>query len=183
MIDPPREEAISAIDKCRKAGIRTVMITGDHAVTAQAIAKKLGITGDAAPVLTGKELEPMSDTELFHKVKYVSVYARVSPQHKLRIVQQLKEHGDIVAVTGDGVNDAPALKAAHIGITMGRTGTDVAKEASDMVIADDNFASIVNAVEEGRVVHAARAANTVCPGAAALDKSGNERASGCCPCV
>jgi Ca2+-transporting ATPase len=152
MIDPPREEAISAIDKCRKAGIRTVMITGDHAVTAQAIAKKLGITGDAAPVLTGKELEPMSDTELFHKVKYVSVYARVSPQHKLRIVQQLKEHGDIVAVTGDGVNDAPALKAAHIGITMGRTGTDVAKEASDMVIADDNFASIVNAVEEGRVV-------------------------------
>ncbi|UCE78959.1 MAG: HAD-IC family P-type ATPase [Nitrospiraceae bacterium] len=152
MIDPPREEAIIAIDKCKKAGIRTVMITGDHAVTAQAIARKLGIIDDVAPVLTGKELEPMSDTELYRKVKDVSVYARVSPQHKLRIVQHFKEHGDIVAVTGDGVNDAPALKAAHIGITMGRTGTDVAKEASDMVIADDNFASIVNAVEEGRVV-------------------------------
>lgn len=152
MIDPPREEAINAIDGCKRAGIRTIMITGDHAITAQAIAKKLGIISDEAAVLIGKEIEAMSDEELYLKVKDVSVYARVSPQHKLRIVEQLKKHGDIVAVTGDGVNDAPALKAAHIGITMGITGTDVAKEAADMVITDDNFASIFNAVEEGRVV-------------------------------
>ncbi len=152
MMDPPREEAIEAIDKCRRAGIKTVMITGDHAVTSYAIAKNLGIAGDSDTVLTGKEIEAMSDEALHHSVKDVSVYARVSPQHKLRIVRHLKEHGNIVAVTGDGVNDAPALKAAHIGIAMGRTGTDVAKEASDMIIADDNFASIFNAVEEGRVV-------------------------------
>lgn len=153
MIDPPREEAITAIDGCKRAGIRTIMITGDHAVTAHAIANNLGIINDpAVAVLSGKELEAMSDQELYGKVKEVSVYARVSPQHKLRIVQQLKKHGDIVAVTGDGVNDAPALKAAHIGIAMGRTGTDVAKEAADMIITDDNFASIFSAVEEGRVV-------------------------------
>jgi Ca2+-transporting ATPase len=152
MIDPPREESIQTIDGCKRAGIRIVMITGDHAITAQAVARKLGIIDDVAAVLTGKELERMSDEELYDKVKDVSVYARVSPQHKLRIVQQIKKHGDIMAVTGDGVNDAPALKAAHIGIAMGRTGTDVAKEASDMVITDDNFASIFNAVEEGRVV-------------------------------
>jgi Ca2+-transporting ATPase len=152
MIDPPREEAIQAIEGCKRAGIRIVMITGDHAITAHAIAKKLGIIHDVAPALTGKELENMSDEELYDKVKEVSVYARVSPQHKLRIVQQIKKHGYIMAVTGDGVNDAPALKAAHIGIAMGKTGTDVAKEASDMVITDDNFASIFNAVEEGRVV-------------------------------
>ncbi|MEE8329506.1 MAG: HAD-IC family P-type ATPase [Thermodesulfovibrionia bacterium] len=153
MIDPPREEAINAIEGCKRAGIRTVMITGDHAITAQAIARKLGIISDEAAVLIGKELEAMSDEELYLKVKDVSVYARVSPQHKLRIVEQLKKHGDIVAVTGDGVNDAPALKAAHIGIAMGRIGTDVAKEASDMVLADDNFASIFAAVEEGRIVY------------------------------
>ncbi len=152
MIDPPREDSIKAINGCKRAGIRIVMITGDHAVTAKAIARKLGIIDDAATVLTGKELERMSDEELYDKVKDMSVYARVSPQHKLRIVQQLKKHGDVVAITGDGVNDAPALKAAHIGIAMGRTGTDVAKEASDMVITDDNFVSIFNAVEEGRVV-------------------------------
>ena len=153
MIDPPREEAIKAIDGCKRAGIRTIMITGDHAVTARAIANNLGIINDpAAVVLSGKELEALSDEALYGKVKEVSVYARVSPQHKLRIVQQLKKHGDIVAVTGDGVNDAPALKAAHIGIAMGRTGTDVAKEAADMIITDDNFASIFSAVEEGRVV-------------------------------
>ncbi len=152
MIDPPREESIQAIEGCKRAGIRIVMITGDHAVTAQAIARKLWITDDVAAVLTGKELERMSDEELYDNVKNVSVYARVSPQHKLRIVQQIKKHGDIMAVTGDGVNDAPALKAAHIGIAMGRTGTDVAKEASDMIITDDNFASIFNAVKEGRVV-------------------------------
>ena len=128
------------------------MITGDHAVPAVTIAKKLGL-GEAEPeVLAGKELETISDEELFSKVKEVSVYAWVSPHHKLRIVKQLKRHGDIVAVTGDGVNDAPALKEAHIGIAMGRTGTDVAKEASDMVLADDNFANIFNAVKEGRIL-------------------------------
>ncbi len=152
MIDPPRPEAIEAIEECKKAGIRVVMITGDHAITAKAIAKKLGITDDNAEVLTGKEIEEMDDLQLFEKVKTVSVYARVSPQHKLRITQKLKEHGEIVAVTGDGVNDAPALKAAHIGVAMGKTGTDVAREASDMVLTDDNFASIFHAVKEGRIV-------------------------------
>jgi Ca2+-transporting ATPase len=152
MIDPPREEVKNAIDGCRKAGIRTVMVTGDHAVTAEAIGRKLGIVEGESPALSGKELEIMSDEELFSRVPQTSVYARVAPQDKLRIVQQLKRHGEIVAVTGDGVNDAPALKAAHIGVAMGGTGTDVAKEAADMVIADDNFASIFSAVEEGRVV-------------------------------
>ena len=153
MIDPPRSEAIDAVKGCRQAGIRTIMITGDHAVTAVSIAKKIGLGADDPEVITGKELETMSDEDLFNKVKTVSVYARVSPQHKLRITQQLLKHGEVVAVTGDGVNDAPALKAAHIGIAMGRTGTDVAKEASDAVLADDNFASIFAAVEEGRVVY------------------------------
>ncbi len=152
MIDPPRPEAIEAIKGCKKAGIRVVMITGDHAVTAKAIGEMLGISDSKSKVLTGKEIEKMTDEELFNKVKEVSVYARVSPEHKLRIVEKLKQHGEIVAVTGDGVNDAPALKSAHIGIAMGKTGTDVAKEASDMVLADDNFASIFNAVREGRVV-------------------------------
>ena len=152
MIDPPRPEAIEAIESCKRAGIRVAMITGDHAITAQTIAKKLGIADENSEVLTGKELEEMDDEELFKKVKHASVYARVSPQHKLRITQQLKRHGEIVAVTGDGVNDAPALKAAHIGVAMGKTGTDVAKEASDMVLTDDNFASIFNAVKEGRIV-------------------------------
>lgn len=152
MIDPPRPEAIEAIEKCKRAGIRVVMITGDHAVTARAIAAKLGIGDENAHVLTGKEIEEMTDSELFDRVVTVSIYARVSPQHKLRIVQQMKEHGQIVAVTGDGVNDAPALKTAHIGIAMGKSGTDVAKEASDMVLADDNFASIYHAVKEGRIV-------------------------------
>lgn len=153
MIDPPRPEVIEAIEGCRRAGIRVVMITGDHAITASAIARKIGINGDAAEVLTGREIEAMSDKELFSQAQKISVYARVSPQHKLRITRQLIEHGEIVAITGDGVNDAPALKAAHIGVAMGRGGTDVAKEASDMVIADDNFASIFAAVEEGRVVY------------------------------
>jgi len=152
MIDPPREEAIRAVEECKHAGIRTVMITGDHAVTAIAIGKKLGISDEYAGVLTGREIETMSDEDLFQKVRETSIYARVSPQHKLRIVRQLKKHGEIVAVTGDGVNDAPALKAAHIGIAMGRTGTEVAKEAADMIITDDNFASIFAAVEEGRIV-------------------------------
>ncbi|MEN2985422.1 MAG: cation-transporting P-type ATPase [Thermodesulfovibrionaceae bacterium] len=152
MIDPPRPEAIEAIKGCKKAGIRVIMITGDHAVTAKAIGEMLGISEAKSKVLTGKELEKMNDEELFHKVKEVSIYARVSPEHKLRIVEQLKRHGEIVAVTGDGVNDAPALKAAHIGVAMGKSGTDVAKEASDMVLTDDNFVSIFHAVREGRIV-------------------------------
>ncbi len=152
MIDPPRPEAIEAIKNCKTAGIKVVMITGDHVTTALAIAKTIGISGVEGKALTGKEIERMSDEELFDKVRDVSVFARVSPQHKLRITQQLIRHGEVVAVTGDGVNDAPALKAAHIGVAMGLTGTDVAKEASDMIIVDDNFASIFNAVEEGRVV-------------------------------
>jgi len=153
MLDPPRPEAVDAIRGCKEAGIRVVMITGDHATTASAIAGKLGITIDVSNVLTGKEIESMTDDELFNAVKNVSVFARVSPQHKLRIARQLARHGEIVAITGDGVNDAPALKAAHIGIAMGGTGTDVAREASDIVLADDNFASIFTAVEEGRVVY------------------------------
>ncbi|MBS3920031.1 MAG: HAD-IC family P-type ATPase [Deltaproteobacteria bacterium] len=152
MIDPPRPEAIEAAKGCREAGIRVAMITGDHAVTASAIGEMFGIARERSEVLTGRELETMSDEDLFERVKNVSVYARVSPQHKLRIVKQFMKHGEVVAVTGDGVNDAPALKAAHIGVAMGKTGTDVAREASDMVITDDNFASIFHAVEEGRVV-------------------------------
>jgi len=152
MIDPPRPEVKEAIEVCKKAGIRVVMITGDHAITAKAIAQKLWIVDEKAEVLTGRELEGMTDEELFEKVKTVNVYARVSPQHKSRITQALVKHGEIVAVTGDGVNDAPALKAAHVGVAMGRTGTDVAKESADMIIADDNFASIVSAVKEGRIV-------------------------------
>ena len=152
MIDPPRDEVKQAIDGCEKAGIRTVMITGDHAITAAAIGRQLGIVEGETAVLSGRDLKALGDTELFQQVKKTAVYARVAPQDKLRIVQQLKNHGEIVAVTGDGVNDAPALKAAHIGVAMGKSGTDVAKEAADMVIADDNFASIFHAVEEGRVV-------------------------------
>lgn len=153
MIDPPRTDVMDAVKGCKKAGIKVVMITGDHAATASAIAKMLGISSEESGVMTGKEIESMSDDELFNKVKYISVFARVSPQHKLRIVEQLIRYGEVVAVTGDGVNDAPALRAAHIGIAMGKSGTDVAKEASDMVLADDNFASIFAAVEEGRVVY------------------------------
>jgi len=152
MIDPPRPEAIEAVKGCREAGIRVAMITGDHAVTASAIGEMFGIARERSEVLTGRELETMGDEDLFERVKNVSVYARVSPQHKLRIVKQFMKHGEVVAVTGDGVNDAPALKAAHIGVAMGKTGTDVAREAADMVITDDNFASIFHAVGEGRVV-------------------------------
>jgi potassium/sodium efflux P-type ATPase len=152
MIDPPRPEAEEAVKGCRQAGIRVAMITGDHAVTASAIGKSMGITSGNAEALTGRELETMSDDDLFRRVKEVSVFARVSPQHKLRIVKQLMNQGEVVAVTGDGVNDAPALKAAHLGVAMGKTGTDVAREAADMVVTDDNFATIFHAVEEGRVV-------------------------------
>jgi len=153
MIDPPRTDVMDAVRGCKKAGIKVVMITGDHAATALAIAKMLGIAGDESRVMTGQEIETMSDDELSNKVKDISVFARVSPKHKLRIVEQLIKYGEIVAVTGDGVNDAPALRAAHIGIAMGKSGTDVAKEASDMVLADDNFANIFAAVKEGRVVY------------------------------
>ncbi|MFC1941462.1 cation-translocating P-type ATPase, partial [Chloroflexota bacterium] len=149
MIDPPREEAIEAISKCKTAGIRSVMITGDHVLTAKAIARQLGILSQDG-ALTGEQLARMSNEELYEAVGKVSVYARVAPEHKLRIAQQLQKRGEIVAMTGDGVNDAPALKAADIGIAMGITGSEVSKEASSMVLTDDNFASIVGAVEEGR---------------------------------
>ncbi|MFC1995431.1 cation-translocating P-type ATPase [Chloroflexota bacterium] len=150
MIDPPREEAIEAIRKCKTAGVKSVMVTGDHAQTAKAIARQLGIIESGDRVLTGEDLSRMSDKELFAAIDEVSVYARVAPEHKLQIAKQLQLKGHIVAMTGDGVNDAPALKAADIGIAMGITGTEVSKEASSMVLTDDNFASIVGAVEEGR---------------------------------
>ena len=150
MTDPPRSGVRESIATCQRAGIRVVMITGDHVETARAIADKLGIDGTGAP-LTGDELAALDDTELEERVRHVSVYARVSPEDKLRIVRALQARGEIVAVTGDGVNDAPALKAAEIGIAMGDRGTDVAREASEMVLADDDFVSITAAVEEGRV--------------------------------
>lgn len=151
MIDPPREEAIEAVAKCKRAGIRVAMITGDHAATAAAIAGRLGIA-DGGRVLTGEQISRMNDDELREVVDTVSVYARVSPEHKYKIAAQLKQRGHVVAMTGDGVNDAPALKVADLGIAMGIKGTDVTKEASDMILVDDNFATIVTAVEEGRHV-------------------------------
>lgn len=150
LIDPPRQGVPEAIADCQKAGIRVLMITGDHAVTARAIAAQIGIASPEAEVLTGAEMEKLSEAELVEKVSQVQVYARVTPQQKLQIVQALQAKGETVAVTGDGVNDAPALKAAHVGIAMGKEGTDVAREAADIVLADDNFVTIRNAVEEGR---------------------------------
>jgi P-type Ca2+ transporter type 2C len=153
MIDPPRPAARHAIVMCRKAGIRPVMITGDHRQTALSIAREVGMRVDEKAVRYGADLDTMSDAELIECVKHVSVYARTSAHHKIRIVRALKACGEVVAMTGDGVNDAPAVKAADIGVAMGITGTEVTKEASDMVILDDNFATIVNAVEEGRGVY------------------------------
>lgn len=152
LIDPPRPEAADAISRARRAGIRTVMITGDHAATAAAIGRQIGLVRSDAGVVTGRQLAEMSDEELVESVRDYSVYARVSPEDKIRIVEAWQELGEVVAMTGDGVNDAPALRAADVGVAMGRSGTEVAKAAADMVLTDDNFATIVEAVREGRNV-------------------------------
>jgi len=152
MIDPPREEAKQAIQICKRASIRVIMATGDHPITAKAIARELDMLNRGDRVISGVELEAMSDEDLDSIIEETTVFARVSPEHKYRLVESLRRKGQVVAMTGDGVNDAPALKNAQVGVAMGITGTDVAKEAADMVLTDDNFTSIVNAVEEGRVV-------------------------------
>ena len=154
MIDPPRPEAKNAVSIFKKAGITTIMITGDHKTTALAIAKELGITDENGEALSGDEIDALSQEELQEKVKTVHVFARVSPENKVQIVTAVRANGNIAAMTGDGVNDAPSLKNADIGIAMGITGTDVAKGAADMVLTDDNFASIEKAVEEGRGIYA-----------------------------
>ncbi|GIM47520.1 calcium-transporting ATPase [Collibacillus ludicampi] len=153
MMDPPREEVFEAIQKCKRAGIKTIMITGDHQATAEAIARQLGILPAKGIVLNGNDLQQMTDQQLIDKVDHTYVFARVSPEHKLRIVKALQARGHVVAMTGDGVNDAPAIKAADIGISMGQSGTDVAKEASALILSDDNFATIVAAIEEGRGIY------------------------------
>jgi Ca2+-transporting ATPase len=153
MIDPPRAEVRPALVTARNAGIRTVMITGDYPETARAIAEDIGLYEPGHQVLTGAELNKLSDADLRKEIEHIDVFARVSPEHKVRIVQALRERGEVVAMTGDGVNDAPALKQADIGVAMGITGTDVAKETADMVLTDDNYRSIVSAVEQGRIIY------------------------------
>lgn len=152
MEDPVRPEAVTAVEAAHSAGIRVLMLTGDHVDTARNVGIQLGLGGTDTRALEGQSLDTMSDDDLDRVVREVAIYARVTPEHKLRIVQALKQQGEIVAVTGDGVNDAPALRAAHLGVAMGRTGTDVAREASDMILADDNFATITAAIEEGRTI-------------------------------
>ena len=155
MIDPPRPEARQAVDQCRQAGIRVIMVTGDHPVTASAVAREVGLIPPGTKshaVITGPELNQMSDPELKEALREARVFARVAPEHKLRLVDILKEQGEVVAMTGDGVNDAPALKRADIGVAMGITGTEVTKETAAMILADDNFATLVAAVEEGRAI-------------------------------
>jgi len=153
LADPIRPEAKTAVEECRNAGIKTVMITGDHKLTAKTIGKELGILQEDNHILTGAQLDNLSDKELAEKISQVSVFARVQPAHKLRIVKAYQAQGLVVAMTGDGVNDAPAVKAADIGIAMGVNGTDVTREASDMVLTDDNFATIAEAVKEGRGIY------------------------------
>jgi P-type Ca2+ transporter type 2C len=153
MIDPPRPEVPPALEKGKRAGIRTVMITGDYPNTARAIAESIGLLRPGHEVLTGPELNELDDEQMQHRVQHVDVFARVSPEHKLRIVEALRQNGEVVAMTGDGVNDAPSIKRADIGVAMGITGTDVAKESADMVLTDDNYVSIISAVEQGRVIY------------------------------
>ena len=153
MLDPPRQGAAESVLKCRRAGIRTVMITGDHPETALAIAKKLHIASSSSDVRTGAQLDALSDSAFLSTAEHASVFARVTPAHKLKIVRALKKSGHIVAMTGDGVNDAPAVKEADIGVSMGKNGTDVTREASGIVLLDDDFSTLVSAVEEGRIIY------------------------------
>jgi Ca2+-transporting ATPase len=153
MIDPPRVEVAPALKTASHAGIRTIMITGDYPNTARAIAESIGLLRPGHQVLTGSEINALTDEELARQVEHTDVFARVSPEHKLRIVEALRSDGEVVAMTGDGVNDAPSIKRADIGVAMGITGTDVAKESADMVLTDDNYVSIVAAVEQGRVIY------------------------------
>jgi magnesium-transporting ATPase (P-type) len=155
MFDPPRPEVSDAIAQCHTAGIKVTMVKGDYGLTAEAIARQIGLVNNSVRVVTGENIGHLSDAQLKQIVKYRSglVFARMSPEHKLRLVQAYKDIGDVVAVTGDGVNDAPALRAAHIGVAMGMNGTDVAREAADIVLTDDNFATIVSAIKQGRAVY------------------------------